>query len=588
LDLGGIGLKEIGRFHRQVKEAVNGLTSQKTSKADLYGELSIELDGISELTRIDPNKFLKVVMDSTPNYDTILKDYRERVFKLTKYTLSNEAVDSIVESMASLNMLKELVFEAGGYEKALEYACEKYGIAAVRISIGTAPEELSVVTLSDKHDIMEASRIVTSFYGPKVAQELYSLFVVSKVGRLLAVKDSFGKILGVIQLIFDRWGTTYIHAYCIPKQYRGTGVASMLLDAAEAQAIGGHIWATRSLDMTYNMQSLLEKGYSGRAYIPDYWGKGGPRIVFEKDIGRPYAPDRSGFGSLPRLDTLDGSVDAFVSPLRGGAPLDEALNAHGLRIVGLMPSAGDASGGSDAVVLKKTGEECLFRSRDYGASLAPMGEGRFTPAILRSYEEIHEALRLQEESQSDPREIYGTLRMFTYTGLIVGLRDVGGGLAAFTTLIWDAERDVLFHALTASNDHGSWLKPLLIGYACASAKENGAGKARVIHSIEDVDLVRVMVNDMGFAATQEYLNPYGNGQNYLMLEKDLTATQPAANLDPSGTPTIKSILDIREGLDSVLVPYRSYGLTASVLKEGYAVKSVIDSGREGLMLRLSR
>jgi GNAT superfamily N-acetyltransferase len=588
-DIGNIGIKEIGRFTRQVRDAVDGISSGKASKHDLYSELSIELDGISELTRIDPNRFLKVVQKATPRYDEIVKDYRKKVFKMTGYALTNDIVDSIVEVMVSLNLLRELVFEAGGYERALEHACDRYGTRPDALEVRADDEGLVVVRLTEKHEIDEASRLITSFYGPKVAEELYSIFMISRVGSLLAVKDPFGKILGVVQLLYDRWGDSYVHAYCVLKSYRGSGVASVLLDAVEKHSKGENIWATRSLDMVYNIRSFLQRGYRGRAYIRDYWGKGVPRIVFEKKVGLLTEPPGSRQYDAPHLGQFNPSVGRFTASLDSLDLIETALNEHGYEIADLFCRL-KVGGEPDTVFLCKASGRSVFLGRDHELRLPSLDAGGYKPVTLKTYADIHEAIGLEDAQNADPREDYGTFKMLTYVGAMVGLRDGKGTLAACAGLVWDGEGGLLCHSLTAAHDASAKDPPpkdngvlggILVRYVCDLAADIGLERVCLFCSLEDMVVVKALVNGQGFQGVQEFLNPYDNGQNYLLLRKELKRLRSWPDADPQNAPLLRSSADLKQEYVDVRVPSRNYGLTVMVLKEGYVVRAVFDAPQKG-------
>ncbi|MFH1402663.1 MAG: GNAT family N-acetyltransferase [Candidatus Altiarchaeota archaeon] len=573
-DLDGIGVKEIGKFNRQVKDTVGDLSSGKASKHDIYSELSIELDGISELTRINPNKFLNLIKKSVPDYDSIVESYRKKVFELTDSSTSETILDSIVENMISLNLLKSHIFEAGGFEKALDHIAEKYGATKRELVVDTAGEQLTVARIQERHEVKEASRIITSFYGPKVAEELYSIFMISKVGRLLAVKDSFGKILGVIQILYDKWGDSYIHAYCVLKNYRGFGVGSMLLDAVEQHAKGGRIWATRHPDMVYSIRNFLSRGYAGKAFIRDYWKEGSPRIVFEKDLGNPLPPLGFRQKMIPYLEKLDPSVEAFTTTLDNNELMEQALNSGGYEVIGLYSSKKSASNILDYWVLRKSESSSFFLSREYDKKLPDVGFGGLKQVLIEDYESISEVIGLEDAAGIDPSEDYGTFKMLTLAGMLVGFRDSGGNLVASTGLVWDGEGGIFCHALNSFVGERTELNTIMLRYVSESLCGGKSGKVYTIAPIEDMGFLKSVINGEGFSGTMEFLNPYDNGHNYLMIEKRIPP-EGAVAADPAGAPFLKSFMNFSKSDKRVLVSSRNYSLTALILKEGYVITSVV-------------
>ncbi|MFC2162798.1 GNAT family N-acetyltransferase [Candidatus Altiarchaeota archaeon] len=585
-ELEDIGLKELGRFNRQVKEKVDDISSRKASKHDTLSELSIELDGISELTRIDPHKFLEIIKTSNPDYSQIVDRFRREALRKAPATVTDKSIASIVETMISLNLLKQHVFEAGSYEKALDHVADKYGVSQSQLTVRASKEELKVDALTDKQDVKEASMVITSFYGPKVAEELYSIFMISKVGRLLAVKDQYGKILGVIHLLFDRWGDSYIHAYCVLKNYRGFGVGDMLLEAVEEHSRGSTVWATRSLDMVYAMRNFFRRGYVGKTYIPDYWSEGNPRIVFEKSLARKQDLGDSLPDDIRHTDELDASLDHFSTSLANKGLLETALNEHGYEMIGFSDTRGDNADDMDTVILKKSEHAGVFQSREHALDLTEYPIPGFTAQVLSSYADIHEARALEERADTDPREDYGTFKMLTYMGLLVGVRDVDGNLAGLSGMVWDAGDGICMHALTCDPMYsGANLKASLIGYCMGIARKEGRRKLWLIHDIEDISFLEKLMNKQGFAARSEYLNPYDNGRNYLLLEKQLRQAERGSP-DVSGVPIIRSFMEYKQE-PQILIPSRNFGLVSMILKEGYAITGVIKSGESDQPLFLA-
>jgi hypothetical protein len=573
--LDDVGVKELGRFNLHVGHRGGAISGPAQTKHDLQSELTIELDGISELTRIDPTRFLKTVKLRNPAFGEIQRGCRKQVFSMTNYSLSNEKVDAIVDSMVALNLLRELVYDAKGYEQALAFACAKFGVPPGSLAVRADVGELTITGIGDREKLKEATRLIMSFYGPSRLTE-YSIFMIWKIGRFLAVEDSFGRVVGVVDVIFDRWGDTYIHPYCVAKSFRGAGVASMILDAVEDNSRGAYMWSTRTLNFVYNITWFLEKGYAGRYFIRDRIGNDGHRVVFEKRIRDAQPPFRADPRNIPHIERLEGDVDVFATSVENDALLEEAMNRRNYEIVQLITPTHEEVAQSYTVVLRKTDMPGNFKSRDYGFKLPPRAAGGFRPALLQAEDEIAEVVAFQESISADPRENYRTTKVMSYIGLVIGLREGDGGLAAFTMLMWDGSDGLFCHALMAGGDgRGPAAKEALLDYVIGLAEDLGKVRLRLVSSIEEMGFLRYAVNSRGFAATEEYLNPFENGQNYLLLERHADAPNGEQPPSQPDLPVWHSMMEI-SGRQRGLVSARNYGLTASALEKGYAVTGVVE------------
>jgi GNAT superfamily N-acetyltransferase len=551
---------------------------------DIYSEWGIELDGLTELTRIDPSRLVNFLKTDPGEYGELKKAALKGVLEYGRRYHSKELIDNMVDVRIAIDIIKKFVFEAGSYEKAISHISDRYGISPLEIVVDLRSDRLEVVELVRKFDIKEASRVITCFYGPKIAEEVFSIFMISRAGRLVGVKNSSGKIVGVIQVLYDRWADTYIHAYCVLKNYRGAGVGLMLLDAVEEASGGGRVWATRAPDMVHNIRNLLDKGYVGTAYIPDYWGGGKPRIVFERvSGGRMW----SGAGEdIPLLDAPDYGSEVFCVGIRDGLVLEDALNRRNYRIVGFREDkAMPQDCASCKVVLERSDEKSVFLERDYAMSLSFEG-GRFSIAQVSAFEGVEEVIRFGDEINMDPREDYGTYKMLTYVGGLFGVRDgIRGPLVISFGLLWDNKGGIFVHALNIRPgfEGRELLKPVFdcVGRLCL---DEGRWIIRLIHSIDDIALLKVFINDLGFSSVEEHLNPYDNGRNYLSLEKNAGEGLRSPIPDLAGLEIVKGMHELNDDSRTIASYVRSYSLTHELLNAGYRIVSVLDDSETGMPL----
>jgi GNAT superfamily N-acetyltransferase len=588
-DIHGLKVKALGRFTPQMGSVVDNIGAKKAPKKDIYDELSIELEGISELTHIDANKLLHAVKSREQGFGRLEEDYRRRILEKVDYAISSDMMGSLVGTMISLNMLKDIVFEAGGYEKALDFACERYGLTKEELSIKARTEDLSLVVVDDNVGLREAFRIITSFCGPKIAQDIFSLLMISKAGRLIAVRDSYGKMLGVIQVMYDKWGCSYIPLYSVLKSYRNTGVASMLLDAAEKHAKGRYVTATRSLDMVYNIASLLARGYTGRTFIPDWLGAHNPRVVFEKDLVAPHMPADYSREDVPAMESFSGECMLFSTHAGNTALIEEALNRRGYEIAGILPSS---SGEMDKLVLRKAKDAGVFSSRGFDSKLPASASGyKFT--LLEGYDEIYEAINLTEKTRIEEGEDnssigvhknYPVLKIISSIGLLVGLRGADGRLAAFAGLLWDGADGICCHTLIAPGRSAQKPKLILLDYARQLAASAGRRRVWYVQSAMDTQSLRQVLNEGGFEATKEYLNPFHNRHNYLLLESPAPAAPSRARYEGTDIgrgKVLANFLDLKPADRDVFTPVGSYGYAELLLDAGFRLVAVLDGSSNG-------
>ncbi len=580
-DLGGIEVKELGRFNRQMNDVVDDISSKKTAKRDIYDEISIELEGISELTNIDSHKFIEVVKKHEENYGTLVEDYRGKILSKVDYPMPPGMADSLVEVMIGLNLLKDLVFEAGGYEKAVEYACKRYGVSREELTVKAVEDELKVAIVEDKFRIRDAFRVITSFCGPELCQDIFSLFVIANAGKVVSVNDASGRIVGVVQLMVDKWGDSYMPVYSVLKSYRDSSVASILLDAAEENAVGRYVSATRSLDMIYNIRNMLDRGYVARTFIPDFWGEEKPRIVLEKDLEQPAEKIDFNVKDIPSLTEYLEGVEAFSTPAKNTELIDEALNRRGFELVDFLPSD---SVEDEQLVLVRTDMESIFNPREFHFSFPEPANGlEFT--LIRGYDDIYEAIGVTERyrrsrGESVDRYIihknYPVLKIISYVGLVVGLRDEEGRLAAFASLLWDKDGGICFHTLSALPEYGLRKPRLtLLEFLRSLAEQTGRKRAWFIHSMQDAAFIETVLNETGFDATSVFIDPFGNGHDYLLLESNVPAedSKPA---EPGEARHIRGFIELRPGDNAVLASAGNHELIDLVLGEGFRLTSVVD------------
>lgn len=568
----GIGIKRLGTFTGKVKKTVEDAESE-VSKHDLYSELSIELDGITELTKIDPTKFLALVRENNNDYKSMVDKYRKKILDEVGLGMNKQIVDSILDAMISLDLLKSYIFRAGGYNTATKYICKKYGVEESRIALRSDPELFSVVQLKKNHEIKEASHVITSHYGSKVADELYSIFMIAQVGKLLAVKDGAGRIVGVVEFLYDRCGATYVHPYCILKNFRGYGVGLKLLDAVEKYAFTNVIWSTRSLDMLINIHHMTLKGYVGTVYINDYWGDGTSKVVFEKDMKNPVKLECINPVAIHSLSEFASAGSSITILASREDLLEKALNENKYVIV----SVSDGVEKTFFNLVKMEGLT-LFEQRKTELTMPNYSGQKVKPFLISTNQDINEAIGLEDSVFAELREDYSTLKMLTYVGLIAGFRDSGGELIAFTCMFWGNDKSILTHATTLSKKYSKKIMlSTVVNFIEDFARANDIKFLNHMYSMEDMQSLAHVINEHGFVGKMLHMNPYSNGVNYMYVEKEIDESLIPKKNECENPSLIRGILELKPEMKCISIYSRNYMLNELVLSQGYVLTKVAES-----------
>jgi hypothetical protein len=152
---------------------------------------------------------------------------------------------------------------------------------------------------------------------------------------------------------------------------------------------------------------------------------------------------------------------------------------------------------------------------------------------LRSINDIdmfRKALMLAKETNSTFDEDYTLLKIQHYGGLNIGLFS-SEKLLAFSSILWSLDGEVFFHLLSSkSNDLD--LKILLLEGMKEFLTSVGISKINLLVSIEDFGIISILVNSHNFKGVMQYLDPYGDGKDYIHLRVNLEDESPQLKIEP--------------------------------------------------------
>ncbi len=534
-----VGVKEFGRLGARKKAA--GL-AKPTGGQDIRDIYSIELEGLSELTGIDPARLLAKLKGRIPEYDREFKETRERAFALANYRLTNEAADAVAESMLATELVKRLVYEAGSYERAMDHACRRYGLRRGDLKGGAAPGGLKAVELAGDQDVRRAWRLITGTYGAGSALAPESLLELTRIGRLLAVADGGGALAGTVLILRDMRGNSVIHSYSVARGYRGLGVGSMLLNAAEERAGGRIIWTGRSTSLIYNFRYLLDRGYVGMRFVSETYGDGSPIIFFEKRLD---GAEVEGKGLGERLSVAASDARA----------LGEAMDT-GYRIVDCVQSGGE----DDLLILERiTGDDVFSAAAEGGCR----EDGGFEP--VRTAEDLGGVMKLARDTGRGELD-YILLRIIAYAGFPLMVRE-DGDLTGFAGMMCDGGGLLYLHSVIAEAGD----LPALLESARIYAHKNGFKRVEYTHQMDDAEGLEAAFKS-GYAGVRAYVNVLESGVSrlHMRFEEGLSASLRRESADAKAVDR-KSELDGKQ--PAISVDAADYPLIEAALANGYMAAS---------------
>jgi len=540
-----VGVKELGRLG--VKKKRTSGHAQLMAGQDIRDVCSIESDGLAELTGIDPAKLLARLKTRIPDYEGELRETRERAFELADYRLTNEAADVIAEAMLATELMRQLVYEAGSHERALDLACRKYGLGRGDLKGGVGGGGLKVVELAGDSEVRRAWRLITGTYGASSSLRSESLLELTRIGSLLGVVDEGGSLAGTILLLRDMRGDSAIHSYSVAKGCRGLGVGSMLLDAAEEGAGGRVVWTGRSTTLIYNFRYLLDRGYVGRHYVRETFGDGSPIIFFEKrlDGGETQGGDRSGRVTVAAAD---------------GRALEEAMGAGGYCIVDCVQSGGE----DDKLILGRIVGGGIF-SPVIGEGCCSNEDVKNGFEPVRTAEDVEGVMKLARETGGGEVD-YILLRIISYAGCPVIMKS-GGRMRGFAGMMGDGGGRLYLYPVIAEAED----LPALLGYAGGYARRNGFKRVEYTHPMDDTVGLEAAFR-AGYAGVKAYVNVLESGVSRMHLRFE-AGWLDGLMREPADTAVVsrKSELDMKHA--GVSVDAADYPLIEAALAGGYLAVS---------------
>jgi GNAT superfamily N-acetyltransferase len=157
------------------------------------------------------------------------------------------------------------------------------------------PTEISICTQQDYQQILEA---LPEFWDGRDTRHLHHSFLIHEFGDTAFVIRDGGQVVAYLFGFFSQTQPVgYVHAIAVRASARRRGLAQRLyghfvecarrrgcthVKAITAPSNAGSIAFHKSL----GMQLLGVPNEDGIPVVPDYWGRGGARVVFWKAIER--------------------------------------------------------------------------------------------------------------------------------------------------------------------------------------------------------------------------------------------------------------------------------------------------------------
>jgi len=275
--VGLVGLKGLGDFSKGVSDRLASIQKRQSTSFSTFSGISSELDVLVFSTGVDPEKFLSLVKRDS----RFRKDVERFMNDASKSSpgVDSEVVSSIVDSALTLELMKAMVSEAGGEGKLLDYLKSKYGVGLDEIALEKRLDDLETARIESFDEFRKYFEEGLSELGLSKGDIFYPLTVMH-TGVVLAAKYS-GRVVGLLDMMFDRDGGCFIHNVCVSKAGHGLGVLEKLLSDVGEYCRGRRVWSAVNAGSESMLSAFLEAGYAKAGLVRDFYGTGEDAFIVE-------------------------------------------------------------------------------------------------------------------------------------------------------------------------------------------------------------------------------------------------------------------------------------------------------------------
>ncbi len=551
-----------------MSDRLKSIQDKESTAYRTYSELTSELESLVLATGIDPIKFL--------DYVTIDKDYQEEIVKIKndaakiRQVGDNTVIKSIVDSALSFELMKKMMTDAGGEKELLGYLMRRYNIAENDIGLNKDALDIQTKRVSDLEVFKKSFREGLNDLG-LTEEEVFFPLMVQDTGIVITA-ESAGRIVGILDLFYDRSGWGFIHTISTSKYRVGLDIPSRLLIEAENHCTKPRIWSAIETSNIGLVKTFLKNGYRIRRIQNDFYGPESRVFIVIK------TKDDQSTGGMDEISSkVGGEIPILVEP-------EDPTTTYAIPLASFLSNPEKYQESYDGVMIVKSseGEELIILKPADPLHVRqpvqlPVDEdaGNYKICILDTPDQILEIHKIEKNAFGDYAESLQNLMMLSKVGLFLGIIDnETQAIAAVSEFIFDGSDGIYIY--------GTAVKP---GYIREKIRRlihdrvdeilEFFNRKRIFLSLmpEDIIAASSTLNQYNYKGKFMILDFFGKGHHRLICER--TRGDEREKYEYHDARYIKSYMEYNPSNKNMLVDINNYGLIKTILAEGYELVCIV-------------
>lgn len=560
-----LDIKEFGEFKamQDMGSALDLLVTKRIESKQAYNLISLELDELAAVTRINPQKLLDVLLREEA-YSSLFTNMSNLIKLTYGDDVEPSVLDSLVESTFILDRLRSLAVESSSPRKTLGYVARVFSIDADEVTLTPPGTDYVCEVMVKPRKVIEALELNHETFGME-SEDIFSMAMIATTGMLIGARDQQDRLVGVGDFIYDRDESFFIYSICVRKGFEGHNIGESIIQKALDQYPGKRFWVTVGAKNLNSMKKYFRSGFKMRKYLKDNLGEGINEILLERLPG-----EKTDVPDAKVVNAFDSSLKIQGLRYTQDMDLKEILNTHGYEVSML-------AGSPEATLL-------LEKSRQrFSPSRLRDDAGTYDFSGLHTYvsDSVSEALKaseLDKRAHGPSGEEPNTLIMICRTGLMVCANDEKGELMSLVPVVFDRDGGLFCHGVAVDSRFDELeVRYHMMGYVEGLGERYGKESVWTTADTVDTPVMEVNINRRGYVGRRLVLNYYGPGEHRMVVEKILGGEKREAP-DWGGLPIIQSheeYMKKKEKPASLLVMSVNYALLAKLLDSGYQAVRLI-------------
>jgi ribosomal protein S18 acetylase RimI-like enzyme len=565
-----LDVKCLGDLSRDVSDKIRSIQDNETTGHSTFSEISSELEALVYATGVDPEKFVRLV-EKDDEYRSDIQRIKTRIAGIPRVDVDSSVVSSIVDSALTLELMKLMVEKAGSEDRLCEFLMSRYGIGLQDIALSHERLDIEVSRIENLEEFNKYFKNGLTDLGIS-RDEVFFPLTVMHTGVVLAAVHA-GKIIGLLDLMYDRHGCGFIHNICVSKKMQGLGISSKLLGSVGNYVTERRVWSIVNTKNPGLLSLFFREGYVVTGTVNDFYAEQEDYFIVETTFGGNLQDNSKDFSDkigkqikiVEGFEEVDGihatTVANFISNAEKFLQKYDAISLVKIR------------GQGDYIVLKPGGK----REHDELNMISfEKRLGHYSIEVLESTEEITDAQEVDKESSLHYGESMHNLMLMSKVGVILGVsHEPSEELVGVSPMIFDESDGIYMKDISVKNRHPKErLRSFILGEVDNILSHYGRKRIWITVVPTNVLSTSLLLNYFGFTCRMLIMDYYGIGQHRLIAGKNIGEEIREIDYGPD-TAYVKNYFNFKPSYSSCLLDINNYGLIKTVLTEGLEIVQVI-------------